>query len=59
MCAATMFVAATNVFNTGELVNVIGGVTVDIFGAMAGVDNKNYNNGMVIGGVGGGRLRPK
>jgi len=41
MCAATMFVAATNLFNTGELVNVIVGVTADIFGAMAGVDNEN------------------
>ena len=41
MCAATMFVAASNEFNTGKLVNVIVGVTANIFGAMAGIVNKN------------------
>ena len=41
MRAATMFGAATNESNTDELVNDVGGVTVDIFGVVAGVDNKN------------------
>ena len=41
MCAVTMFVAVRIFFNTGKLGNVIVGVTADIFGAMAGVNNEN------------------
>ena len=48
MCAVTMFVAVLNFFNTGKLGNVIVGVTVDIFGSMAGVNNKNTIMGWLL-----------